>query len=111
MTLKELLVFIKAESARLKERYGDRLHKDNILFAKTLKLTEEAGELASEVLALGSLQRSDKLSLDTKEKLAHEVADVIITTLLVAEEAQIDVERALEEKIKKIEARYEKGKA
>jgi len=108
MTLETLLAFIDAESLRLKERYGDRLNEDNIMLAKTLKLAEEVGELSSEVLALGSLQRQDKLSPGTRERLAHEVADVIITTLLVAEEAKIDVVRALEEKIKKIEKRYER---
>ena len=46
-----------------------------------------------------------------KENLPDEFADVLITTLLLAQEMNVDIEKALEDKIKKIDKRYEKSNA
>lgn len=106
MTLEELLIFIRTEDARLKERYKDNaLDHEKILLAKTVKLAEEVGELCNEVLLHQALQRKEKLSRPAEA--GGECADVLITTLLLAHELGVDIERSLEAKIKKINARYE----
>jgi NTP pyrophosphatase (non-canonical NTP hydrolase) len=105
MTLDKLLKFIKAESARLKNKYGVQDPKVRIL-GRMAKLTEEVGELSSEALAFHGFQSKSKLEKHTRESLEHELADVIICTLLMAEAMDVDIKKALTAKIKKIEARY-----
>ncbi|HLD06457.1 MAG TPA: MazG-like family protein [Candidatus Nanoarchaeia archaeon] len=42
-----------------------------------------------------------------KENLPEEIADVIITALLLAKSMDIDIEKALEKKVEKVNNRYE----
>lgn len=107
MELKDLLKFIENEDGRLKKYYGYGDQEKRIL-ARTVKLTEELGELCEEVLAHNSLQRKQKLDNIDKENLPQEFADVIITLLLLAKAMNVDVEKALKKKIEKINKRYEK---
>lgn len=78
-------------------------------FGRLTKLTEEVGELAAAVLAKYGYQRDSKLKDFNDEKLSHEVADVILTTLLLAKTLGVDVETGLKSKIDKIEQRFEEG--
>ncbi len=103
-----MLQFIKSESERLMKNYGQRLSSREIVLSRTVKLNEEVGELCAEILALDNDQRKEKLSKMKKEdNLPNELADVVITTLLLAEVLDVDIETALENKIKKIKRRYE----
>ena len=88
MDLKDLLKFIEIESERLREYYHN-IDEDKVILAQTVKLTEELGELCSEVLAHDSLQRKEKLENHNKENIQEEFADVIITTLLLAKSMNI----------------------
>lgn len=106
MQINDFRKFIQAENKRLKKRYSLKDDEKRIL-AKMVKLTEEVGELADEVLAFSSLQRKEKLDKHNKENLAHEFADVIICTFLLAESMGVDIEDGLKKKMKKIEKRYE----
>ena len=47
MNLKDLLKFIAREDKRLEKYYGHRLDKEKRVLARTVKLTEELGELSS----------------------------------------------------------------
>ena len=105
MELKDLLEFIEIENKRLRTYYHST-DEDKIILAQTVKLTEELGELCSEVLAHKSLQRKQKLENHDKENIQEEFADVIITAMLLAKAMNIDIEKALENKIKKINKRY-----
>ena len=67
------------------------------------KLTEEVGEVSDELLKSFSYARKHKL--EKENNLKNEIADVIIVTLLLAKNMNIDIDNALREKIKKIEAR------
>jgi len=108
MQLKELKKFIKKEDSRLKKHYGNYQDNDKRILARTVKLTEELGELCDEVLKSNSMQRKDKLDKYNENDLIDEFADVIITTLLLAEVMKVDIEKALKQKIKKINKRYKK---
>ena len=77
-----------------------------IILAQTVKISEELGELCSEVLAHKSLQRKQKLDNHNKKNISEEFADVIITALLLAKTMNVDIEKALENKLKKINKRY-----
>lgn len=108
MEFKELLEFINLENERLIERFGKKsaTQQERIL-ARTVKLTEELGELCNEVLSFNGDQRKEKLDLYDKNNLPHEFADVVITTLLLAKSMNIDIADALKNKIEKINKRYE----
>ena len=105
MELKDLLNFIRVEDERLQKRflYDD---KEKRILARTVKISEEVGELCNEVLAFNFLQRKEKLNNHTKENLSEEFADVLFTTLLLARSMDIDIEKAMKMKMDKINKRY-----
>jgi NTP pyrophosphatase (non-canonical NTP hydrolase) len=105
MELGNLLRFIETEDEKLKKRYSRYINEEEVILARTVKLGEEFGELCEEVLAYNLLQRKQKLDNCDKENLPEEFADVIITTLLLAKTMNVDVEKALEEKMQKLNHR------
>ena len=107
MKLKELLKFIEIENERLKKYYGGYSDQEKRILARTVKLTEELGELCDEILAHNSMQRKQKLDNYNKDNLPEEFADIIITTLLLAKAMNVDIEKALKRKIEKVNKRYE----
>jgi NTP pyrophosphatase (non-canonical NTP hydrolase) len=106
MEINDLLEFTKVENERLKKYYG---LKDGAVvnLAWTVKLSEELGELCNEVLAHNGLQRKHKMDASDPNNIDEEFADVIITTLLLAQQMGIDIKKALDNKVKKINKRYE----
>ena len=106
MNLKDLLKFIETEDKRLKKYYGGYTDREKRILARTVKLSEELGELCSAVLAFNSMQRKEKLDGYDAENLSEEFADVLITVLLLAKAIDIDIEKALDKKINKINGRY-----
>lgn len=102
MEIKELVKFGKKDNERLKKRNGTS-EKEAIL-TNTIKLSEELGEVSEEVLKYFSYQRKDKM--EKKNELSHEIADVIIVSSVLAASLNIDLEKALEEKMKKVDERY-----
>ncbi len=104
MELIEFKKFIKALDEKLKDASYD---KEKRILARTVKLSEELGELANDVLSFNADQRDEKLDAYDASNLPQEFADVIITTLLLAESMGVDVEKGIESKIEKIKKRYE----
>lgn len=107
MISKELTQFIAAESNRLNSNYYADYDVEKRVFSATVKMVEEVGELCDAVLKAHKVQRAEKMVDFDKGKLEHEIADVLITTLLIAELMDVDVNEALRTKIKKIEGRYD----
>lgn len=105
MEFKELLQFIDFESKRLKKYKGDDVSQRERVLFRTIKLMEELGEFCNEIMASNGKQRDEKLKKYKRENLEEEFADVVITTLLLAESLDIDVNKALENKINKIKKR------
>lgn len=108
MEFKNLIKFITKEDKRLREYYGNYKDEEKRILARTVKLTEELGELCDEVLSFNSLQRQDKLDKHDVNNLSEEFADVLITTLLLAQVMNVDIEKALKQKMEKIDKRYRK---
>lgn len=106
MQINELLQFINLENERLNSRFPTLQGRERIL-ARAVKLNEEVGELCSEVLASSGDQRKEKLANHNAHTLQAEFADVVITTLLLAKSMNVDVPKALEEKIEEINKRYD----
>lgn len=89
-----------------KTRYKLYTQKEKEILTKTIKLNEEVGELCNDILAILKLQRKSKLEKFDKHNIYEEFADVILTTLQLASSTGVDIERALHDKIKKIEEKY-----
>jgi NTP pyrophosphatase (non-canonical NTP hydrolase) len=105
LELKDLLRFIEIEDEKLKKRYSSLSNQQEVILARTVKLGEEFGELCEQVLVCNSLQRKQKLDDHDKENLREEFADVIITALLLAKSMDVDIERALETKMERLNER------
>lgn len=103
----DLRNWIRRQSKKLEIRFGGTQTDKEKLYARTIKLNEEVGELCEEILAYNKDQRTEKLENKTSDDLAYEIADVLITTLLIAESLGIDPNDALQKKITKIDKRFE----
>jgi NTP pyrophosphatase (non-canonical NTP hydrolase) len=73
--------------------------------AAMVKLTEEVGELADQVLGNLGMQRSGKNN--SKEDLENEMADVIIALIILAHRHEIDINKSLIQKLVKIKKRFD----
>lgn len=69
------------------------------VFARTLKLTEEMGELSNEILTKMGLQRQAKVDAFKEHHLEDELADVLGSVLLLALELDIDIKAIMQKKI------------
>jgi len=105
MITKELHNIILLIDSKLRDISKDISDKESI-YARSIKLNEEVWELMSLVLANYWDQRDEKLLDFSKEKLGHEFADVIITTLLLAKSMDIDINESLVSKLIKIKERW-----
>lgn len=103
MTFEEFQAFISSQDELFNSinKGGEGIQR---VFARTIKIGEEYGELCDAVLASVGDQRKDKL-VNTHE-LEGEFADVIITTFLLAKAMNVDVPSALAAKIEKIKAKH-----
>lgn len=106
MNFQDLLKFIEGLDKILIKHFGKNSDQEKRILARTVKLNEEVGELCEAILAYNSDQRKEKLENYNKENLGEEFADVIITTLLLAKAIDVDIEKNLEDKIKKIKQRF-----
>lgn len=108
MTIEELQKFIDEQDALFRERragdFSDREH----VFARTIKLGEEYGELCDEVLASIGGQRKGKMFHHEAIDLQDEFADVLITTFMLAKAMDVDIMQSLDDKIRRIKEKYNK---
>ncbi|MBW3005108.1 hypothetical protein KY310_04720 [Candidatus Woesearchaeota archaeon] len=103
MELQDLFEFAKKEHDRQVTHHkvkGD----PKVKYTMFAKLIEELGELSEAMTTADGLQRGDKLR-KAKSELADEFADVLLVTLILAEEWNVDAKKALIEKIEKIKKR------
>lgn len=105
ISMDETLAFVKNHSVVLAERFSIAEHSRDSVLARTVKLSEEVGELSGEILGSLHLQRKEKLDKFSPENVSKEIADVLITTLLLAQALDVDVPDALAQKIEVIRAR------
>lgn len=106
MNFKELQEFTKEYNKKLEEKFGKYEDKEKLILSSTVKLTEELGELCDEVMAFNSRQRQEKLDQKKEENLPEEFADVVLAVFMLARDMDIDMDKALENKIQKIKGKY-----
>jgi len=106
MNLKNLQEKIKILNAKTSPKFKLYSQREKEILTKTVKLNEEVGELCNDILSILKLQRRAKLDKFDRRDMYEEFADVIITAMQLAIAAGVDVERAVGDKLKKIEERY-----
>ncbi len=110
MNLKNLQEKVKILNEKTRPHYKLYSQTEKEILTKTVKLNEEVGELCNDILSVLKLQRKAKLDKFNKTNVYQEFADVIITTVQLAVAAGVDIDRAVEDKLKKIEFKYMKEK-
>lgn len=106
MSLKELQKLLQSKELDLRIPFESMTKKEKDILAKTVKLSEEVGELSNDILSVLSLQRKSKLRKFDKKNLYEEFADIIISTILLANATRVDIARAVKDKMKKITTLY-----
>lgn len=107
MTIQQLSDEYKKISAILNKQFPiDDPNKR--VFARTMKIVEEFGELADEILTSMKLQRPSKIQNFLHTNLQDEFADVLASLLLLAHELDIDVEEVMKRKIEFTHKRFQK---
>lgn len=106
LTVNELVAQYQEISDFLNERWP--LENENQrVFARTMKLLEELGELSDEILTSMNLQRNSKIAAFSRENVEDEFADVLASLILLANELEIDVEKVIKRKIEFTKDRFE----
>jgi NTP pyrophosphatase (non-canonical NTP hydrolase) len=107
MSLGELSKWADQQAKRLAANFGLDASSDNAYFAlaQTVKLGEEVGELHAEVLGALKYYRSDKAGRYRAETLAGELADVMVCVALLSRILDVDLAKAVCEKVLHLEAR------
>ena len=77
------------------------------VFARTMKVVEELGELSNEILTSMNLQRQSKIAQFSRENLEDEYADVFGALILLGIELDIDIEKVIQRKIAFTKKRFE----
>lgn len=104
MQLQELLDFVEKVDGYFQNIHPD-MDKEKRSLLRSVKLTEEVGELNEQLLGHYGYVRKEKSDRISDEKLAHEIADVIISTIMLAKAVDVDVPKALASKMKEITER------
>jgi NTP pyrophosphatase (non-canonical NTP hydrolase) len=106
MNIRELQIFVREYGIKLEERFWKYDDQEKLVLSSTVKLTEELGELCNEVMFYNSRQRSEKREVHDQENLPHEFADVMIALFMLAKDMDVNIEKALSQKIEKIKTKY-----
>ena len=113
MISKELLEWIAKQKKKIDTKYVNNAifaSKQGKVFVHAIKLSEEVGELSAEILQSHGLQR-DKGKPKDKDALALEMADVLLTLLVLAENSDIDINKAVKQKVDILNARFADSKS
>ncbi len=108
MQLKNLQERVRVNTAKTTPKYKLYSQQEKEILTRTVKLNEEVGELCNDILSVLKLQRRSKLEKFDKRNFYEEFGDVIISTIQLAIAAGVDIDRAVNDKLKKIEEHYGK---
>jgi NTP pyrophosphatase (non-canonical NTP hydrolase) len=106
MQITELVAKYQEIADFLNQHWPLKDHNQRI-FARTMKVVEELGELSDEILTSMNLQRDSKIARFSRENLEDEFADVFGSLVLLGGELDIDIEKVVERKIKFTKERFQ----
>lgn len=105
-TVLDLVKQYKVISSFLNEKWPLQNDQQRI-FARTMKIVEELGELSDEILTSMNLQRNSKIAQFSHQNIEDEFADVMGSLILLAIELDINVEEVMQRKIDFTRERFE----
>lgn len=106
MDMDALVAFARLQEKRFQVLNAGKMSDTERLYAQTLKLGEEVGEVCEAILAHTGHQRQDKLAQHSTQKLAHELADCVIVLFILADKLGIELPTALDEKVALVDKRF-----
>jgi NTP pyrophosphatase (non-canonical NTP hydrolase) len=106
MTVEELVAEYRIIAKFFNERWP-LPDKNQRVFARTMKIIEELGELSDELLTSMNLSRDTKIAKFSQENIEDEFADVLACVVSLGIELDLDVEEVMRRKIKFTHERYE----
>ncbi len=106
MTIQELTAKYTKIADFLNSRWPLK-SKNQRVFARTMKIVEELGELSDEILTSMNLQRDSKIAKFTQQNVEDEFADVLASLILLAIELNINIEEVIQRKINFTRDRFE----
>lgn len=109
MQIKQLVAQYQAIADFLNQHWPLK-DKSQRIFARTMKVVEELGELSDEILTSMNLQRNSKIAKFSRENLEDEFADVLGSLILLSVELDIDIEKVIQKKIDFTRERFEMDK-
>ncbi|OGJ39579.1 MAG: hypothetical protein A2582_01885 [Candidatus Pacebacteria bacterium RIFOXYD1_FULL_39_27] len=98
MTIEKLVTEYQEISNFLNKRWPLK-DKEQQIFARTMKIVEELGELSDEILTSMNLARDSKIARFSQENMQDEFADVFGSLILLAIELNIDITQVMRKKI------------
>lgn len=104
MTLKDLTDQYQEISDFLNTKWPLK-DQDHKVFARTMKVVEELGELSDEILTSMNLQRDSKIANFSRQNVEDEFADVLGSLVLLGLELDIDFEKVIKRKIEHTRSR------
>ena len=108
MKIEEIKKFISEEHKFQLSKMHHSVNKNQRTLMRTVKLSEEVGELGEKVLHLLGQQRDEKVEKKDLKNIEEEIADVIICAMYLAKNIDVDFDLALERKVKVLESRRKK---
>ncbi|KXK11106.1 MAG: hypothetical protein UZ22_OP11002000488 [Microgenomates bacterium OLB23] len=109
-TIKGLQETLAHNEQDLRIEFRSLTKKEKDILMKTVKLQEEVGELANEILAVLALQRKSKLANFKMANLYAEFSDVIIASTSLANALGVDLDRAIRKKMETLLNEYTKDR-
>lgn len=106
MQVQEIIDFIQKVDDHFYQVHPDMSTEQQTLL-RSMKLTEEVGELNEQILGHYGYARKEKQERYSQENLEHEIADVVFSALMIAMTLNIDVPKALANKMQKINKRFD----
>lgn len=103
MNFQQLQKRVSIFNAMINQNHKEKTYTERLLL-KSLKISEEVWEFHNEILWEVWFSRVWKEH--SRDELEKECADVILSTLMVADDLWIDIEKVLEVKLQKIFERF-----
>ncbi len=105
MEIKELQKEVDVLDARIAKHFNQEQGEDRASILM-LKMGEEYGELCEAVLARDGFQRKAKLDKASESDVGDEIADLLVTTLALAVNFNLNIEEILQDELETIRKRF-----
>ncbi len=96
LTIKDLILFLQQVRYKLNSTTYKSHDKEKLILLQAMKISEEIGEMNNE---LHKMMQKYSDGASYSKNLHYEICDVLLSTILLSIELDIDLEKALSEKM------------